>query len=66
MYKELRLRGYNYGGAFRGIRTVNWGAADGELDWNGNWISFMDTMLQYLIISNHKNITVRTFIVSSH
>ncbi|KAL0872273.1 hypothetical protein ABMA27_004663 [Loxostege sticticalis] len=59
VYKELRLRGYNYGGAFRGIRTVNWGAADGELDWNGNWISFMDTMLQYLIISNHKNITSR-------
>ncbi|XP_063827966.1 fatty acid synthase [Ostrinia nubilalis] len=51
VYKELRLRGYNYGGAFRGIRVSDWRATDGELDWSGNWISFMDTMLQYLIIS---------------
>lgn len=51
MYKELRLRGYNYSGAFRGIRQTDWRATEGELDWNGNWISFMDTMLQYVIIA---------------
>ncbi|KAM3957748.1 fatty acid synthase-like [Aphomia sociella] len=50
IYKELRLRGYNYGGVFRGIRTSDPRGTKGELEWNGNWISFMDTMLQFGLI----------------
>nr|UEN71130.1 fatty acid synthase 2 [Glyphodes pyloalis] len=50
VYKELRLRGYNYSGAFRGIKQSDWHGDAGELAWTGNWISFMDTMLQYVII----------------
>lgn len=50
IYKELRLRGYNYGGVFRGIRSSNAHGVSGHLAWEGNWISFMDTMLQFGLI----------------
>lgn len=50
IYKELRLRGYNYGGIFRGIRSSDPRGTSGELAWDDNWISFMDTMLQFGII----------------
>ncbi|CAL8122739.1 unnamed protein product [Orchesella dallaii] len=50
-YKELRLRGYDYYGKFRGIKncdnTGNWG----KLTWEENWVSFLDTMLQFSILS---------------
>ncbi|KAJ2944093.1 hypothetical protein O0L34_g18059 [Tuta absoluta] len=50
IYKELRLRGYNYGGIFRGIRASDPRGTAGALAWDDNWISFMDTMLQFGII----------------
>ncbi|XP_050549365.1 fatty acid synthase [Spodoptera frugiperda] len=50
IYKELRLRGYNYGGIFRGIRRSDPRGIAGQLAWDDNWISFMDTMLQFGII----------------
>ncbi|KPJ07407.1 Fatty acid synthase [Papilio machaon] len=50
IYKELRLRGYSYAGAFRGIRASDPLGVAGSLAWDGNWITFMDTMLQFAII----------------
>ena len=50
VYKELRLRGYDYGGLFRGINKTDSRANAGELEWANNWISFMDTMLQFSIM----------------
>lgn len=50
VYKELRLRGYDYGGVFRGINKTDSQANAGELEWAFNWISFMDTMLQFSIM----------------
>ncbi|KOB66792.1 Fatty acid synthase, partial [Operophtera brumata] len=50
IYKEMRLRGYNYGGVFRGIVSSDTRCAAGELAWDGNWIPFMDTMVQFGII----------------
>ncbi|XP_053606924.1 fatty acid synthase-like [Plodia interpunctella] len=52
IYKELRLRGYNYKDVFRGVKISDARGTDGELSWNGNWIPFMDTMLQFGIISS--------------
>nr|XP_033193891.1 fatty acid synthase [Bombus vancouverensis nearcticus] len=49
VYKELRLRGYNYTGTFQGIKIVHNGGVSGRLLWN-DWISFMDTMLQFSIL----------------
>ncbi|XP_030383066.1 fatty acid synthase [Scaptodrosophila lebanonensis] len=51
VYKELRLRGYDYSGIFRGIVTSDTVASVGQLQWVDNWISFMDTMLQFSILS---------------
>ena len=50
VYKELRLRGYDYGGMFRGITKTDTRANAGELEWADNWVSFMDTMLQFSIM----------------
>ncbi|XP_067622493.1 fatty acid synthase isoform X2 [Eurosta solidaginis] len=53
VYKELRLRGYDYGGIFRGIVTSDISSRTGKLQWVDNWISFMDTMLQFSILSKN-------------
>lgn len=50
IYKELRLRGYNYGGIFKGIKGSDARGTVGQLAWEGNWISYIDTMLQFGII----------------
>lgn len=50
IYKELRLRGYDYQGLFRGVAKADSCGNIGELKWEGNWISFMDTMLQFSIL----------------
>ncbi|XP_034666101.1 fatty acid synthase [Drosophila subobscura] len=52
IYKELRLRGYDYSGVFQGILESDIAAVTGRLQWVDNWISFMDTMLQFRILSN--------------
>lgn len=49
VYKELRLRGYEYTGEFQGIESSNNRGGNGKLLWT-NWISFMDTMLQISIL----------------
>ncbi|XP_044766742.1 fatty acid synthase-like [Coccinella septempunctata] len=50
IYKELRLRGYDYEGLFKGIKeSDNYGVV-GELLWKENWISYIDTMLQFSIL----------------
>lgn len=52
-YKELRLRGYDYGGLFRGITKADASRVTGELQWKDNWVSFMDTMLQFSILGKN-------------
>ncbi|XP_055680186.1 fatty acid synthase-like [Lutzomyia longipalpis] len=49
-YKELRLRGYDYSGQFRGVVQANPNADQGKLEWIGNWVSFMDTAIQFSIL----------------
>ncbi|XP_026313533.1 fatty acid synthase-like [Hyposmocoma kahamanoa] len=51
-YKELRLRGYQYSGLFRGVLGCNVEGTRGRLSWNNNWVTFMDCMLQMMIIGN--------------
>ncbi|XP_044270431.1 fatty acid synthase [Tribolium madens] len=50
IYKELRLRGYDYDGIFRGILESDNKGVAGKLKWNNNWISYIDTMLQFSIL----------------
>ncbi|KAM3592126.1 uncharacterized protein V6R79_013180 [Siganus canaliculatus] len=50
IYKELRLRGYDYGKTFQGILESNNAGDQGQLQWTGNWVSFLDTMLQMIVV----------------
>ncbi|XP_068119118.1 fatty acid synthase [Hyperolius riggenbachi] len=50
VYKELRLRGYDYGPTFQGIIESNSRGDRGKLLWTGNWVTFLDTMLQMLVL----------------
>uniref|UniRef100_A0A8C3MMS5 Fatty acid synthase n=1 Tax=Geospiza parvula TaxID=87175 RepID=A0A8C3MMS5_GEOPR len=52
IYQELHLRGYNYGPTFQGVLECN---SEGEFPfkrilWNGNWVTFLDTLLHMLIL----------------
>ncbi|XP_053145655.1 fatty acid synthase [Hemicordylus capensis] len=50
IYKELRLRGYDYGPTFQGlIESSNNGNA-GKVLWDGNWVTFLDTLLHLIIL----------------
>jgi hypothetical protein len=49
IYKELRIRGYDYGPKFRGIQELsfeNFNRVRGNVLWTGNWVSFMDSLIQ--------------------
>uniref|UniRef100_A0A3Q2CQ33 Fatty acid synthase n=1 Tax=Cyprinodon variegatus TaxID=28743 RepID=A0A3Q2CQ33_CYPVA len=50
VYKELRLRGYDYGKAFQGILESSGEGDSGKLQWTGNWVTFLDTMLQMMVV----------------
>ena len=50
VYKELRLRGYEYGPTFQGILSASNHGDTGYLRWNNNWVSFLDTMLQIQVL----------------
>ncbi|XP_063218658.1 fatty acid synthase-like [Bacillus rossius redtenbacheri] len=50
VYKELRLRGYNYSGLFRSIISADNLGKSGKIQWHNNWVAFMDNMLQMQIL----------------
>jgi len=50
IYKELKLRGYQYKDFFRGLKSASTSGTQGHVIWKNNWESFMDTMLQLTII----------------
>uniref|UniRef100_A0A8C0FTT8 Fatty acid synthase n=1 Tax=Bubo bubo TaxID=30461 RepID=A0A8C0FTT8_BUBBB len=47
VYQELHLRGYNYGPTFQGVLECN---SEGKVLWNGNWVTFLDTLLHVIIL----------------
>ncbi|XP_042150431.1 fatty acid synthase-like [Ixodes scapularis] len=52
IYKELRLRGYEYSGSFKGILKADIQHPYGKLKWEDNWVTFLDTMLQFSSVRN--------------
>lgn len=52
VYKELRLRGYNYSGLFRAVKGATTDGSKGRIAWNHNWVAFMDNMLQMKILAS--------------
>ncbi|XP_012270411.1 fatty acid synthase [Orussus abietinus] len=51
VYKDLRLRGYDYSNIFQGIKSADNRGISGVLTWSSDWIAFIDTMLQFSILS---------------
>ncbi|XP_036142705.1 fatty acid synthase-like isoform X1 [Monomorium pharaonis] len=49
IYKELKLRGYQYSGWFRGIKSASVSGNKGHIVWK-NWVTFIDAMLQMRLI----------------
>ncbi|RWS07063.1 fatty acid synthase-like protein, partial [Dinothrombium tinctorium] len=63
VYKELRVRGYDYGSSFQGVVEAASDGSRARVKWTGNWISFADAMLHpYLLASKNRNLCVPTFI----
>ncbi|XP_071652383.1 LOW QUALITY PROTEIN: fatty acid synthase-like [Temnothorax longispinosus] len=61
IYKELRLRGYQYAGAFRGLKSASVTGSNGHIAWTCNWVAFMDSMLQMMILGqNSRSLFVPT------
>ncbi|XP_018370195.1 PREDICTED: fatty acid synthase-like [Trachymyrmex cornetzi] len=50
IYKELKLRGYQYRDLFRGLKSASISGTQGHIAWKNNWETFMDSMLQMQII----------------
>lgn len=50
IYKELRVRGYDYGGLFKGLTEATADGRSGKIKWTNNWVSFADAMLQIGIL----------------
>lgn len=50
IYKELKLRGYQYSGTFRGLKSASVTGSNGHIVWTYNWVTFIDSMLQMSIL----------------
>lgn len=50
IYKELRLRGYQYSGIFRSLKSASMSGKKGHITWMDNWVTFLDNMLQMMTL----------------
>jgi len=53
IYKELKLRGYQYTSEFRGLRSASITGKNGHITWTDNWVTFMDNMLHMIILGQN-------------
>lgn len=51
LYKELRVRGYDYGPHFQCLAELSMNQHKGKILYNGKWVCFADAMLQLAIMS---------------
>ncbi|XP_070161148.1 fatty acid synthase-like [Polyergus mexicanus] len=50
IYKELKLRGYQYANLFRGLKSSSTTGKQGHIAWTNNWVTFLDNLLQIKIL----------------
>ncbi|XP_040165772.1 fatty acid synthase-like [Anopheles arabiensis] len=50
-YKELRLRGYHYGGYFKSVMESRTDGSYAKIEWKYNWTALLDCILQVAIIA---------------
>ncbi|XP_029668185.1 fatty acid synthase-like, partial [Formica exsecta] len=61
IYKELKLRGYQYANLFRGLKTSSTTGKQGHIAWTNNWVTFLDNLLQIKILGvDMRNLYVPT------
>ncbi|XP_055640185.1 fatty acid synthase-like [Toxorhynchites rutilus septentrionalis] len=64
-YKELRLRGYHYNGLFKSVLEAANDGSSAKIEWKGNWVPFLDSVLQIGIIAvDSRSLMVPTAIES--
>ncbi|KAL2719273.1 fatty acid synthase-like [Vespula squamosa] len=51
IYKELKLRGYEYSGLFRSLHSASVSGKNGHIEWKRDWVAFMDNILQMRILA---------------
>lgn len=51
IYKELRIRGYDYGSKFQGLYEARSDGKVGKVKWTGHFISFMDSLLHISLVA---------------
>ncbi|XP_074599703.1 fatty acid synthase-like [Brevipalpus obovatus] len=63
VYKELRVRGYDYGPAFQGIVSAKSDGTQARIKFIDHWISFADACLQVSVLAQNsgRNLMVPTF-----
>jgi len=63
VYKELRVRGYDYQGDFQGIVEVNANGREGKVKYTSSWVAFADALLQVSILGEKsRTLFVPTYI----
>ncbi|XP_070170837.1 fatty acid synthase-like [Polyergus mexicanus] len=61
IYKELKLRGYQYTDKFRGLKSASIRGKNGHIVWTDNWTTFIHNMLQMMILGlDSRNLFVPT------
>lgn len=60
IYKDFILRGYEYKGNFKSILSSNYQFTVGEVKWMNNWVTYLDSLLQFLINTTHTLLHVIT------
>ena len=51
VYKEFRIRGYDYGKEFQHIKEATYNGNIVRVEFNGNWITFLDSLIQIIILT---------------
>ena len=55
IYKDLRVRGYDYSGEFQKLKQIRTNKFDnviGQCEWDGNMVTFLDNLLQAQIVAS--------------
>ncbi|XP_043469513.1 fatty acid synthase-like [Leptopilina heterotoma] len=69
IYTELHMRGFEYSGPFKTIRKSSVNGCNGVLEWQNNWTTFLEGMIQMNILGNDTRnaqvpITIRKVIIN--
>ncbi len=57
LYKELRLRGYDYGPEFKKVESISQDGSVINIHWDGNWATFLDCLVHTTIVRDTKRQT---------